>query len=51
MYDLLAGAVATGAQPWARMHDEGHGEHWRAAADYVAGHEDRFRAVLSGPPS
>ena len=41
MYDLLQRSSLTGAQPWARLFAEGHGDHWGPAADYV----DRHRAV------
>ena len=33
MADLLDNGARTGTQPWARLHAEGHGEHWTAAAD------------------
>jgi Ser/Thr protein kinase RdoA (MazF antagonist) len=39
MYDLLERGHRTGAMPWARLWDEGHGVHWGGAADYVAAHE------------
>jgi Ser/Thr protein kinase RdoA (MazF antagonist) len=35
MYDLLKSSHETGFQPWADMYVNGHGEHWRAAAEYV----------------
>ncbi|MBE4720008.1 aminoglycoside phosphotransferase [Pseudarthrobacter sp. AB1] len=35
MYNLLKSSHGTGFQPWADMHVNGHGEHWRAAAEYV----------------
>jgi tRNA A-37 threonylcarbamoyl transferase component Bud32 len=35
MYNLLESSHETGIQPWADMYVNGHGEHWRAAADYV----------------
>lgn len=38
MRDHLARAAATGFEPWATMHREGHGEHWGAVADHVARH-------------
>ena len=47
MYELLRSARQTGAQPWARMYAEGHGEHWAAAARYVAQHEPNWAAALS----
>ena len=48
MYDLLERGSRTGGQPWARLWDEGHGEHWGAAAGYVAAHTGVWRAALSG---
>ena len=36
MADLLDNGARTGTQLWARLHAEGHGEHWTAAADYSA---------------
>src|SRR5947207_5168409 len=30
MADLLDNGARTGMQPWARLHAEGHGEHWTA---------------------
>ncbi len=47
MLDLLVDGARTGRQPWARLHSEGHGEHWGPAADYVAKHLDRFVEALS----
>ena len=32
MADLLENAARTGAQPWARLHAEGHGTYWAASA-------------------
>lgn len=36
MYELLRSSSESGFQPWADMYVNGHGEHWRAAAEYVA---------------
>jgi len=47
MYDLLERGSRSGALPWARLWDEGHGVHWGGAADYVAAHEDAWRHWLS----
>lgn len=47
MYDLLHTSWLTGAQPWARLYAEGHGEHWGPAADYIGAHLDRWSAALS----
>ena len=38
MRDLLLGSIGTGAQPWASMAVEGHGEYWTGAAAYLRGH-------------
>ncbi|MGO4804642.1 phosphotransferase [Arthrobacter sp. 2MCAF15] len=35
MFSLLMSSNETGFQPWADMYANGHGEHWRAAAQYV----------------
>jgi Ser/Thr protein kinase RdoA (MazF antagonist) len=35
MYELLRASAVTGRQPWARLHAEGHGDHWGPAADYI----------------
>ena len=42
MYDLLVRGAATGAQPWARLHAEGHAEHWGPAADYIEANAERW---------
>jgi Ser/Thr protein kinase RdoA (MazF antagonist) len=47
MAGLLERASRTGEQPWARLWDEGHGTHWRGAADYVAAHRAVWRRALS----
>jgi hypothetical protein len=46
MYDLLVEGARTGRQPWARLHAEGHADHWGPATDYVAHHADFFTATL-----
>lgn len=46
MFDLLHRSSLTGAQPWARLHAEGHGEHWGPAADYVDRHQDSWVDAL-----
>jgi hypothetical protein len=48
MHDFLAQQAAQGAQPWARLWDEGHGDAWRADADYIAEHEHQWRQALIG---
>jgi hypothetical protein len=47
MFDLLVDGARTGRQPWARLHAEGHAEHWGPAADYVADHADTFVRALA----
>jgi len=48
MYDLLIDGARTGRQPWARLHADGHAQHWGPAADYIAAHADTFmRALLT----
>jgi Ser/Thr protein kinase RdoA (MazF antagonist) len=47
MHDLLVEGARTGRQPWARLHAEGHAEHWGPAADYIDEHHDRWVAALS----
>jgi Ser/Thr protein kinase RdoA (MazF antagonist) len=46
MHDLLHSASLTGEQPWARLYDEGHGEHWGPAAEYIEAHLERWTAAL-----
>ncbi len=46
MYDLLRAASLTGEQPWARLYDEGHGEHWGPAAEYIEVHLERWTEAL-----
>ncbi len=47
MYHLLESSNKTGFQPWAEMYVNGHGEHWRAAAQYVARHEVIWEQALT----
>jgi len=46
MADLLDNGARTGTQPWARLHAEGHGEHWTAAADYIERNLPAWRRAL-----
>jgi Ser/Thr protein kinase RdoA (MazF antagonist) len=48
MYDLLRAGAATGRQPWARLHAEGHGEYWRESAEYIERHPDHWIRALLG---
>jgi Ser/Thr protein kinase RdoA (MazF antagonist) len=50
MYDLLCDGARTGTQPWARLHAEGHADHWGPAADYTDTHLTTFRTALLTPP-
>lgn len=43
MYDLLRTSTT---EPWARLHAEGHGDHWGPAADYIERHLDVWHAAL-----
>jgi Ser/Thr protein kinase RdoA (MazF antagonist) len=46
MYELLRASSGTGKQPWGRLYAEGHGEHWRRAAEYVEAHGEHWTASL-----
>jgi Ser/Thr protein kinase RdoA (MazF antagonist) len=46
VHDFLADQAGRGVSPWARQWREGHGEAWRADAEYIAALEDRWREVL-----
>jgi hypothetical protein len=46
MYVLLGSGHVTGAQPWARLWDEGHGASWLADARYAEEHVERWRLAL-----
>ena len=46
MHDLLCRSSLSGAQPWARLHAEGHAGHWGPAADYIGAHREHWRAAL-----
>jgi Ser/Thr protein kinase RdoA (MazF antagonist) len=48
MYELLRTSARSGAQPWARLWAEGHGDHWGPAADYIEVHVDIWTAALAG---
>jgi Ser/Thr protein kinase RdoA (MazF antagonist) len=49
MYDLLCSGARTGTQPWARLHAEGHGAHWRGAAEYIEAHLEHWARALTQP--
>jgi Ser/Thr protein kinase RdoA (MazF antagonist) len=46
MYDLLQRGAQTGEHPWARLHAEGHADHWGPAADYIEAHHATWLAAL-----
>ncbi|MGO8958185.1 MAG: phosphotransferase enzyme family protein [Streptosporangiaceae bacterium] len=46
MFDVLRGAAVTGAQPWARLYAEGHGDYWGPAAAYIERHLGTWAAAL-----
>ncbi len=47
MHELLKSSHETGFQPWADMYVNGHGQHWRAATDYVVGNRDAWKQALT----
>lgn len=48
MYNLLKSSNETGFQPWADMYVNGHGELWRAAAQYVSQNQAAWEQTLAG---
>jgi len=46
MRDFLERSHATGREPWASMHADGHGAHWRAVTRYAAAHRAVWRRIL-----
>lgn len=48
MLALLEGARATGKEPWATMHADGHGAHWARALQYVREHRPLWARALEG---
>jgi len=48
MHDFLARQAARGAQPWARLWREGHGDAWLADTRFIARHEHRWHQALLG---
>ncbi|MGP5251436.1 phosphotransferase [Brachybacterium alimentarium] len=51
MHEMLREAHAAGREPWGSMFIEGHGEHWRTAAEYVAVHEPLWTRTLTDAAS
>ncbi len=48
MFTMLERSYREGREPWATMFVEGHGDHWRAVAQYVERNREVWRAALSG---
>ena len=46
MYQLLAHGHTNSVEPWARLWSEGHGEAWRADAEYVEQHHRQFLGAI-----
>jgi len=46
MFTLLEHGHRTGAQPWSRLWDEGHGDFWRGDAEWIEAHASVLRAAL-----
>lgn len=49
MYDLLRSSHASGREPWGTMFAGGHGDHWRAATQYVGQHQAIWAEAISPP--
>ncbi|GAB3908216.1 hypothetical protein GCM10029964_107630 [Kibdelosporangium lantanae] len=47
MYHLLATESARGVQPWTRLWNEGHGDVWRADAEFIEERADMWTEVLT----
>ena len=47
MHELLRHGAATGTQPWARLHAEGHGDYWGGAARYAERHQADWHRALA----
>ncbi|SDK95099.1 phosphotransferase [Arthrobacter sp. ok362] len=47
MFNLLKSSNETGFQPWADMYVNGHGGHWRAAAQYVVRNQGVWAQALA----
>jgi Ser/Thr protein kinase RdoA (MazF antagonist) len=48
MHTLLRDGAARAEQPWARLWEEGHGTHWREAAEHLTNHQEhRLHALLA----
>lgn len=47
MHRMLVQARAEGTQPWASMHDDGHGAHWEGAAAFARRHRAVWQRVCA----
>jgi hypothetical protein len=47
MWNLLKSSNEAGIQPWADMYVNGHGEHWRTAAQYVTRNQTAWEQALA----
>ncbi|MCB5273711.1 hypothetical protein BJG92_01235 [Arthrobacter sp. SO5] len=47
MYNLLSSSHETGQEPWGTMFASGHGDHWRAATQYVGQHQAIWAKAIS----
>jgi hypothetical protein len=48
MHDFLARQAASGAKPWARRWEQGHGAAWQADTDYIERRAETWRRALLG---
>ena len=48
VHTFLAEQAERGAQPWARLWPEGHGDAWRIDTDDIAGRQELWRQALLG---
>ena len=49
MFALLEEGARTGSQPWARLHAEGHADHWGAAAAHIERHAGLWARMSTTP--
>ncbi|RKS08998.1 phosphotransferase family enzyme [Nocardiopsis sp. Huas11] len=49
MFHTLEEGARTGVQPWARLHAQGHADHWGPAAGYVERHRHVWLEALTAP--
>ena len=46
MFDLLVEGHRTGRQPWARLYDEGHADHWGQSARHIEANVSAWSSAL-----